>query len=127
MRMDEQLETQKKQLYDDMEEIKMRFGGDLEDVTERLEVCLLYKCVCACACVCVRACVCLCVCVCVCVCVYLEDVSERLETFCVFFLALRTQMSKALRNARPSFCPSWSRERGEGAWSRLGRDKGRES
>ena len=23
---------------DDMEEIKMRFGGDLEDVTERLEV-----------------------------------------------------------------------------------------
>ena len=37
--MDEQLETQKKQLYDDMEEIKMRFGGDLEDVTERLEVC----------------------------------------------------------------------------------------
>ena len=29
---------QKKQLYEDMEEIKMRFGGDLEDVTERLEV-----------------------------------------------------------------------------------------
>ena len=34
----QELETQKKQLYDDMEEIKMRFGGDLEDVTERLEV-----------------------------------------------------------------------------------------
>ena len=34
----QELQTQKKQLYDDMEEIKMRFGGDLEDVTERLEV-----------------------------------------------------------------------------------------
>lgn len=33
-----ELETQRKQLADDMEEIKMRYGGDLEDVTERLEV-----------------------------------------------------------------------------------------
>ena len=33
-----ELETQRKQLGDDMEEIRMRYGGDLEDVSERLEV-----------------------------------------------------------------------------------------
>ena len=34
----EELEQQKQQMASEMEEIKMRFGGDLEDVTERLQV-----------------------------------------------------------------------------------------